>query len=178
MQSILKYGLLSNEKASSIPHASVAMDEIQKKRDSVRIPNGLRLHQYANLYFDYHNSMLSKIRDRNETICILRFSPEVLDLDGVVVSDRNASSDYAAFYPVESGLEQIDFDLVYAKFWTDLDPYEQWRKKSIKCAEVLVPNCIPYEYITRAAVYDDSAADELKKTGFDRDIFVEPRAFF
>ena len=136
--SIMQRGLLSNERASRIEHVSIAMNEVQARRDSVRIPNGLKLHQYANLYFDPWNPMLSRKRSQNEEICILKFDRSVLDFDGVILSDRNASSDYAAFYGAKVGLEKIDFDLVYARYWTDEDYFEQCRKKSIKCAEEIL----------------------------------------
>lgn len=178
MPSIINYGLLSNEKAQQIPHTSIAMNEIQERREPIRIPNGLKLHQYANLYCDYWNPMLSRKRAQNEDICILKFSTTVLDLDGVIVSDRNASSDYAAFYPAENGLEYIDFDLVFAKYWTDPDHYEMCRRKSIKCAEVLVPFSISFDYVLYAVVFSKEAAEKLRNSGFSRDIIVESRAFF
>lgn len=176
--SIMQYGLLSNEKADSFRHTSIAMNEVQERRAIVRVPNGLRLHQYANLYFDPRNPMLSKSRSQNEDICILKFSIDVLDMHGVIVTDQNASSDYVAFYPPEVGLKQIDFDLVYAKYWIDDDYYKMRRKKSIKCAEVLVPNMIPYNYVLCAAVVNENALEKLELTGFDRDIIVKPGEFF
>ncbi len=176
--SIMNKGLLSNEKAQNISHTSIAMNEVQVRRDHVRIPNGLRLHQYANLYFDPWNPMLSRRRSQNEEICILKFDRSVLDMKGVIISDRNASSDYAAFYTPEVGLENIDFDLVYARYWLDEDYFEQCRKKSIKCAEVLVPYVIPYEYVVCAAVVNINAAKGLENIGFDRRIVIEPRLFF
>ena len=176
--SIMKRGLLSNERASKISHVSIAMNGVQERREHVRIPNGLKLHQYANLYFDPWNPMLSRKRSQNEEICILKFDRVVLDFEGVIVSDKNASSDYAAFYTPEVGLEHIDFDLVYARYWTDNDYYEQCRKKSIKCAEVLVPYVIPYEYVVCAAVVNERAAESLEDVGFDKEIIIEPRVFF
>ena len=176
--SIMQRGLLSNERAKGIHHVSIAMNEVQARREMVRVPNGLKLHQYANLYFDPWNPMLSRKRSQNEEICILKFDRAVLDIKGVVLSDKNASSDYAAFYTAEVGLENIDFDLVYARYWTDDDYYEQCRKKSIKCAEVLVPYCIPYDFIVCAAVVKEEAKERLKAIGFDREVFVEPRVFF
>lgn len=176
--SIMKRGLLSNERASKINHVSIAMNEVQERREHVRIPNGLKLHQYANLYFDPWNPMLSRKRSQNEEICILKFDRGVLDIEGVIVSDKNASSDYAAFFTPEVGLEYIDFDLVYARYWTDSDYFVQCRKKSIKCAEVLVPYVIPYEYVVCAAVVSERAAKRLKDVGFDKEIIIEQRVFF
>ena len=176
--SIMRRGLLSNERASRITHKSIAMNEVQERRDKIRVPNGLKLHQYANLYFDPHNPMLSARRNQNNDICILKFNCCILDLPEVVVSDRNASSDYASFYSPKIGMKEIDFNLVYARFWTDDDYYVKMRKKSIKCAEVLVPYVIPYEYIVCAAVIDKVTADKLADVGFDKAIEIEPRIFF
>lgn len=176
--SIMRRGLLSNEKAARITHMSIAMNEVQERRDKIRVPNGLKLHQYANVYFDPHNPMLSVRRNQNNDICILKFDCSILDLTGVVVSDRNASSNYASFYSPKVGMNEIDFDLVYARFWTDEDFYVQMQKKSIKCAEVLVPYVIPYEYVVCAAVIDKGAAHKLENVGFDKTIEIEPRVFF
>lgn len=126
--SIMQRGLLSNEEANRINHVSIAMNEVQSRRELVRIPNGMKLHQYANLYFDPRNPMLSRKRSQNEDICILKFDRVVLDFEGVILSDRNASSNYAAFYGAVAGLENIDFNLVCARYWTDEDYYEQHRK--------------------------------------------------
>lgn len=119
--SIMQRGLLSNERASRINHVSIAMSEVQVRRELIRVPNGLKLHQYANLYFDPWNPMLSRKRSQNEEICILKFDRSVLDFEGVILSDKNASSDYAAFYEADAGLKSIDFNLVYARYWTDED---------------------------------------------------------
>ncbi len=176
--SIMQRGLLSNERASKINHTSIAMEVVQHRREAVHVPNGLGLHQYANVYFDPRNPMLSARRSENENICILKFDYTILDFDGVVVSDCNASSSYASFYPPEIGLERIDFKLVYASYWTDEDYYEYLKKKSIKCAEVLVPYQIPYDYVTCAAVVNEAAKHKLEEVGFDRDIVIEHRMFF
>ena len=176
--SIMRRGLLSNDKAARIAHMSIAMNEVQERRDKIRVPNGLELHQYANVYFDPHNPMLSARRSQNNNICILKFDCCILDMPGVVVSDRNASSEYASFYSPIVGMKEINFDLVYARYWTDEDHYVQMQKKSIKCAEVLVPYVIPYEYIVCAAVIDNNAAYKLEDIGFDKTIEIEPRIFF
>ena len=66
--SIMLRGLLSNEGASTIEHTSIAMQEIQDRRDAVIIPNGMPLHKYANVYFDPKNPMIMWFRQQ----CIVR----------------------------------------------------------------------------------------------------------
>ncbi len=174
----MQRGLLSNQEAAKIKHTSIAMQEVQERREAVHIPNGMALHQYANVYFDPRNPMLYKRKDENPNICILKIDRTILDLEGVIVSDRNASSKYASFYPPKLGLREIDFELVYAANWTDENEYVYYKKKSVKCAEVLIPFVVPFVYVVCAAVYDDAAKQKLEETGFNRNIFVAPGLFF
>ena len=146
--SIIRNGILSNRRAARLPHESIAMQEVQGRRVDKRIPGGRWLHDYVNLYFDAHNQMLSKCRSHNHNICVLRVEARVLDLEGVIVTDRNAASSYARFRPMASGIEVLDKDLVYARYWTHQDPYEAMTQKSIKCAEVLVPDRVDPTFIT------------------------------
>lgn len=152
--SIIKHGILANRLAAKLPHESIAMQEVQGRRVNKRIPGGKSLHDYVNLYFDAHNPMLSKCRSQNHNICVLRVDVRVLDLEGVIVTDRNAASSYARFYPMASGIAALDKGLVYARYWTHQDPYEAMTQKSIKCAEVLVPDRVDSTFITGVYVAD------------------------
>ena len=50
--SILNHGILSHVEAAKLAtHHSVALQEVQDKRDAKMVPGGLSLHQYANVYF-------------------------------------------------------------------------------------------------------------------------------
>src|SRR5438105_575890 len=95
--SVMTHGILSYERAAKLQHHSVAMQPVQDKRDKKQIPGGLKLHKYANLYFHARNPMLFKRKEEAPNLCILRVSTQVLDLDGTVMSDQNAASDYARF---------------------------------------------------------------------------------
>ena len=150
--SILERGILSHNRARRVEHIDVAAPEVQDRRAEVVVPGGRRLHDYANLYFDARNPMMSRRRARHAELCVLRVSCDVLDLPGVVVTDGNASSGYIRFGAAADGLEFIDRELVFATWWTDADPFEQMRKKSARCAEVLVPHNVPAEYIMGAYV--------------------------
>ena len=117
--SVLEYGILSHRlrKKRGIESFSIAMPEIQDRRKNKIVPRGKALHSYANLYFDAHNPMLSKVRDHNKEICVLRINSDVLNLPGVVITDRNASCNYAGFYPYPDGLKKLDFSMINAIFW-------------------------------------------------------------
>src|SRR5882724_9485727 len=95
--SVLKHGILSNERADEVPHESLAMEEAQERRHPKQIPGGLKLHQYANLYFHARNPMLYKRKNEVNNLCVLRVSTEILQLPGIVLADCNASSPYVRF---------------------------------------------------------------------------------
>lgn len=176
--SVMQYGILSNERSAKLPHDSVAMTEIQERRDNVHVPGGLRLHQYANLYFQARNPMMYKRKNQANTLCVLRVSCDVLKADNVVLADQNASSDYVRFLSPNQ-LRLIDFDLVYAADWTHPgDPIAYYRHKARMCAEVLVPNYVPYECIIGAYVLNQTSQNTLLAIGFNLPITINPYLFF
>jgi len=177
--SIMEHGILSKNLSSKLSHYSVAMQEIQDRRKNKKIPNAGELHNYANLYFNAHNAMLSKLRGRNNEICILRVEHKVLDLQGVIIADQNASSNYARFYPVVDGLAAIDKNKLFAKYWTHPEnQYEEWAHKSIKCAEVFVPNKVEPKFICGAYVANHIALAFFKKLDIGLTVCIKSDIFF
>jgi len=61
---VMEHGILSHNlrERLKIPNHSVALEEVQELRARKVVPGGRPLHDYANLYFDAHNPMLSRIR--------------------------------------------------------------------------------------------------------------------
>jgi hypothetical protein len=164
LPSILRHGILSHNLADKIAHDSVAMQEIQERRQNKRIPGAGYLHDYANLYFDAHNPMLSKCRARNSEICVLQIDPTVIDRNGVIVTDRNAAADMVRFFPVADGLKAINPDRVFARYWTHPDDfYDEILHKSQKCAEVLVPQRVEAKLISSAYVANRSALGAMQQ---------------
>ena len=177
--SVLKHGILSFERASKIEHRSVALEEAQEKRDAKSVPGGLSLHQYANLYFHARNPMMSKRRAEAENLCVLRVSVEVLNLEGVVMADRNAAGGdrWVRFlHPRQWRL--LDFDRIYAEDWRDADKFEYFDKKRKKCAETLVPHKVPPDLLMGAYVVNDAATKHLLTLGFHLPIDINPDLFF
>lgn len=177
--SIIQNGILCFDLANNITHTSIALNDVQLRRAKKCVPHGLRLHQYANLYFTYHNPMMYLRQDAAEDLCILAISATVLDIDGCVVTDRNAAAEYVRFYSPNIGIDSINFDMVFSKYWTHQDNlFEQQNHKAIKCAEVLIPNKIDFSYIESACVLDDYAEQRMKDFGFNKPIVIRPKNFF
>ena len=177
--SVLQHGILCHERAAKLLHASVALAEIQDRRDIKRVPGGLKLHQYANLYFCARNPMLFRRKDEAASLCVLRIDRHLLTLPDVVLTDQNAASDYVRFLKSPEGLRELNYDLIYATYWTNNDdPFDYWRRKSTKCAEVLVPHQVSEQFIVGAYVLNAAVEANLRAVGFNRPIIINPNFFF
>ena len=117
IDSVMTHGILSYERVAKLQHHSVALQPVQDKRDLKRIPGGLKLHQYANLYFHARNPMMSARRAQAPHLCVLCISTQVLRLQGTVITDQNAASDYVR-YLAPSQWQALDFNA----FWPTRHP--------------------------------------------------------
>lgn len=178
VQSILRLGILSNRRAAKVTHTSVAMQQVQDRRAQVVVPGGRKLHDYVNLYICAGNPMLYKRQGQHLELCVLQVSTDVLDLPGVVVTDANASSDYTRFAAAPAGLSIIDRDLTFADDWRDEDQIQYYRKKSAKCAEVLVPDEVEPRFILGAYVSCQQAMDRLNGLGTGIGVGINGHMFF
>ena len=178
--SVIAHGILSYERAAKLPHRSVALQPVQDRRDQKHVPGhgGLKLHQYANLYFHARNPMLHKRLREASTLCVLRVSTQVLTLQGAVITDQNAASDYVRFLaPAQWPL--LDFDDIFAMDWRHPDDQiAYWRHKSRKCAEVLIPHRVEPRFVIGAYVIDAAAAARMTASGCSLPITVDPVLFF
>lgn len=177
LSSVLEHGILSYERAARLRHSSVAMQPVQDLRDAKHVPRGLRLHQYANLYFHARNPMLYKRLGEAPHLCVLTVSVDVLELPGTVMTDCNAASGWARFlHPSQSSM--VDFDDVFALDWNHPDRTRYYQHKSRKCAEVLVPHRVAPNLLMGARVVDASAQTRVANHAPNLPIIVDPLLFF
>ena len=178
VSSVLEHGLLSYDRANKLPHRSIAMPEIQDRRDQVQVPGGHRLHRYANLYLNARNPMLYKRRNEAQSLCILRVSTRARHLQGAVLTDCNASSRYVRFLSIDQ-VSELDLEAIYSNDWRHPDdPIAYRRHKSQMCAEFLVPDRLPPEFIKGAYAVDPATERRLRSTGFSHPITVNGELFF
>jgi hypothetical protein len=179
--SILEQGILSHRLAqrAASGHVSVADADVQVRRASKRVWVGRSsrpLHDYANLYVHARNAMLYiLLRSKQGDLTVLSVDSEVLDLDGVVVADRNAASFASLFLPAAEGIDTLDEAAVFAEWWTS-----SYEAKQLRMAEVLVPDRVPLSLIKGAYVPDHAAAERLRSHlgGRALVIHVNPWLFF
>ena len=175
--SILKRGILSHNLSRRTNFRDISESGVQELRAKKKIPGTNRsLHDYANLYFDAHNPMLSARRSENDKICVLRIKNIVLNIDSVIITDKNAARE-CWFKTVDEGLPLLNKDEIYATFWIYDNLIKQDKHKGIKCAEVLVPDCVHSDYIIGAYVYNSTALNNLCNLS-NLDVIIKEKLFF
>lgn len=172
LKTILQRGILSHARMEGRTHRSIANESVQARRSGIRVPGGRKLHEYVPLYFDARNTMMF-VLSRREELMVLRIDCRVLNLPGVVVSDRNAASGAAAFYDVDEGIRLLDEEYVYATWWNQSDDAKQRR-----CAEVLVPNRLEASFVRGVFVKSSAGEDLCRMVAPTLDISVNPDLFF
>lgn len=160
--SILRTGILSHNRAVRVAHRVVDLEAVQDIRSNIRVSRTRMLHDHANLYVCGRNAMMYHVVGHNpiDQACLLRVSPDVLDLEDVVVADGNAARQYQTrFWEPIAGIAALDFDQVHAEYWTQHPTAaECYEHKRIKQAEVLVPDWVDPQYIIGAYVPTGGAA--------------------
>src|SRR6266480_1769672 len=164
LPSILTHGILSHNRARKRNPTSIANQEVQEIRHSKSVPGGRPLHDYANLYISARNAMLYKVlglpdspAPRHLLVGVLGVNTKVLDLPDVVITDRNAAASLSLFLPSPSGLERLDKDMIFARYWTDEDPIVEMNKRESMMAEVLVPDKVAPGFLQRLYVCCEQA---------------------
>jgi hypothetical protein len=158
LASILERGILSHNLAKRVQHRSIADPDVQRTRAGKIVPPSRKpLHSYANLYFNPRNIVGYRfVKDTidaggsEDDICVVRVSLDVLDLPGVIVTDRNAASWPLWKTPAE-GLPLLDYATIFAQYWNGKDHAQKM------CAEILVPDRVPPEYVIDAYVCSATA---------------------
>ena len=189
LRSVLQYGILSPEKAEHYTHtttttASAAAE--QQKRAKLTVPNGLKLSQYATLYFHARNPVLYRQREEADTLCVLAVSKQVLHIEGTVITDQDEASDFVRFFP-PAALDQLDLAPILDRNWLpssendydkDHNRVAAWRQAAHKRAGVLVPHLVPADYIRGAYVVSESVQAMLAKHLDTFKVKVDPALFF
>jgi hypothetical protein len=161
-------------------YQNIANEDVQAGRAvKLVLPTNRPLHDYVPLYFGNKTPMVAANQDRNEEIIFLRFSLNLLALNGVVISDGNARANNTKFQ-IFSKLDDLSIldvqaihNVKYAK-----DP-ELKRKKQ---AEILIPDRLPFSQVFDIACFSNSAREETLKILDEFDmklsVLVSPHFYF
>lgn len=181
LPSIFKYGILCHTKAEELKHEDVSMADVQARRDIKTVNGGMNLHSYVNLYFHARNPMMRKLVDEQRTdLCVLSIDKKVMMAEKAVLADRNAASGYARFFPSPEGLEYLNYDLIFAKYWFNEndDEVTKYKRKQAKCAEVLIPFSVGKENIKTVYVSNEATKKKTDNENFGVDVIIDKNLFF
>lgn len=164
--SIRRFGILSHNGAARFAHSTVDLQAVQDIRAHVRVSRSRMLHDHANLYVCGRNAMMYYVTGHNpiDEICVLRVSPDVLDLPDVVVTDGNAARQgMTRFRDSMTGVAALDYERVHAEWWSNHPTAaENYEHKRVKQAEVLVPDRVDPRLIIGAYAPTVTAASAVE----------------
>jgi hypothetical protein len=183
LESIATLGILSHNRAALVAHDDVSSGLVQDRRSGKVVPDARRfapreLHDYANVYVCGRNPMMYVLRDRHDELVLLRVSCDVLDLDGAIVADGNASSDYTRFHGAPGGIAAIDATIAFAGDPRHSSISAFYERKRRQCAEVLVPDLIPPEHIAGAYVSCEDSHERCAALDLPWSLTVDSKKFF
>lgn len=182
IRSIFQNGILSkNElRRRNIYSKDISNLKVQEIRNDKYIPNHKALHDYANLYFNPRNPMMYYLINNYNLndLCIICVDKKVLDLKDTVISDRNAASELAAFDDPRKAKRYLDFKRIFAKYWTDQNPVKQYENKQILCAEVLVIDKVPVQYLKGVIVCTKEAKNKIESMNIKIKVVINKELFF
>lgn len=210
--SILQKGILSHRRVSKLQARTscinISNQEVQERRDRKVVQRvdenkkPLNLHRFVNLYLNPNNAMILAIYQHqgvpSKKLCILRISVEILNRGDVILTDQNAATNIAHFYPSTNFCLNEDYTYCLSSStavgYKDVQHLDFFRgkgsgqisavRKQIRQAEVLVPYQIDPSYIVGVFVSCDEALYTIRailagnQLREDLSITVHPSIFF
>lgn len=171
---ILQHGILSHSNVlirDDILATDISEAGVQKRRDRQEPANHRMLHEYAPLYINPKNPMLSARRSLQHEIVLLKISPTVLQDGQHVFTDGNAAC-HRTLFSSNSNVVETSIDVLNAKTWFD---YIDGKRR--RCAELLVYPKVQPVHILSAICSNNALADEVAM-GTNLQIEVIPSMFF
>jgi hypothetical protein len=111
-------------------------------------------------------------------LCVVRVSPAVLDMEDVVITDRNAASFGCRFKPALEGLADVDAGLISRTYWTDGDALERERCWNAKFTEILVPHHVDPNHLIGVYVGVRDTETDLHEANLPLNVSRNTKLFF
>jgi hypothetical protein len=168
---MLAFGILSYNRIKDVPHLSVARWEVQERRRSLIPVTGKPVHDYVPLYIATHTPMQyvivtpspQKARQpvvtQDDLVFLEVSATGALRTQGVLFANGNAASVHTTFHTDPAALIDFDWNSI---FLPNAYPHcydREWKRK--KSAEILLPDRVAPELISRVVVHSDSAKQRL-----------------
>jgi hypothetical protein len=151
----------------------IADSDVMARRDR-RVGSGpLTIKDFAALYFNAHNPMLSKLRDQPGLVVLELDPTPILTDSATLLTDGNAAAAETAIGPVAEMLTRLERRRVYSTGWT--------HDAATRCAvqaEVLVEEAVPARLVRGAKTPTDADAAALAEMWPELQVQVIPEFFF
>ena len=181
LPSILELGILSHDsiQAKVVEFTPVYDEEIVSGRQQKSTPDRTSLWSYANLYFQPRNPMMYRIvhERKPEDLAVVGVKKDVLDQNGIFITDGNAASAQTRISSPSEGLKILrrQWSIIQSDWWNNSDG----SKRKIM-AECLLPNQVQPADIHSIYLADNTTGDAVRAIVGNRRIEVssEPDMFF
>jgi len=147
-----------------IPYRTIHNEQVQEKRHVKQIycgPGGV-VHDYVGFYFGYLSVMMLNLKtgrvegynEGQEPLIYLISSCQAVAKGGgkFVFTDGHGIAAWTAYYDDLGHLDQVDWDMVYQRYWHDTD--DDLDRQRRKQAEFLVHKSVPWSLVDSIAVID------------------------
>ena len=182
LRSIADHGVLSRAHMQQlgVEHRDIADPDVVRRRQDRKVgEGGASILDYVPLYFNPKNPMLSVKRDVQDKIAILCVDPRYVDDPAVFVADGNAASTRTQIFRDRSTseMQSVNWSFVLGMGGWPPGDHESSRKK---CAEVLVPDSVPFDRLRQVFVrtYDCALAVAALDARYERLLVVDPKWYF
>ncbi|HXG43004.1 MAG TPA: DarT ssDNA thymidine ADP-ribosyltransferase family protein [Dehalococcoidia bacterium] len=184
LPSILRRGILCHERVINerIPYSPIYDEEIMALRRAKVAPDGRSLWTFVNLYFNARNAMLYRVivECGTDNLAVLAIRRDVVEREGVFISDGNAAHQESRILPKLDGLRAISNikGILERPWWASADG-----SKRRMMAECLIPDVVEPTNIVCVYVASNNVLTHVK-TLLQREgvpiprIVPEPNMFF
>lgn len=166
-------GLLANNRVPEDSYIDISHETIQARRHTKPVPCGPGgcLHDYAPFYLGRKSPMLFAIhkgsvagyeQGEEPVIYLVSTIAKVVEADlGFVFTDGHATRDFTDFYDDLGQLDEVDWEVLNAKYWfaNDDDPDRSRRRQ----AEFLVHGMAPWEIMVGIAVKTEAIKEKVEE---------------
>jgi hypothetical protein len=178
LSSILENGILSHNMAHNIGQkriVDISDSSVQRWRKRSEPCYGRPIHDYVPLYMKCRNPMLFRLKDRNESLCLIEVSLSVLKNSEILFTDGNAASAKTSFYSTADELRYLSWDILNSEYWSEFED-----GKRIMCSELLIYSKIEPSHIKRICCYSDDTARFLHASMERHNVIINvlPDLFF
>lgn len=172
LQGIVERGLLCDNRAQSRNPRSIAYGHLKAKRQFCRVPlaPGGVVADYAPFHFAPRSPMLYAIYTgcvpgvpgQSQIIYLVTTVGQVLERGlPYVFTDRHPISPAVQFYNIPDLLPHvIRWDIMRSEYWHDT--WDIPDRKSLRQAEFLVYDCLPWECVVMIGVYDSDMLQRVQ----------------